>query len=325
MYRAILLAVLASFCTASSSLCQRLGAGGSETTGFDLALVFRLARRPLWLLGIASMILGFAFQVTALRFGPLALVQPILALELLFVFGYLAILGSHRVRLRDWLAASAMAAGLGLFLLSASPSGGRPHAPGTLWWLAGLTSAGVVLVAVTMAVGLGARPAIPASHRAGVLGIATGIAWGFVAAVIKEFSSHLGGGISATLGNWSVYVLIGAGAASILLASHALTAGPLAASQPGFTIVDPLAASLLGMVLFGERMQSGGLDLAGEAAGLALLIAGVLMLSHSHLIDDGSVPQPSEGDDDLLDMVANHQSGVPQGQEPSLTAFAVSP
>ena len=40
------------------------------------------------------MILGFGFQLTALRFGALALVQPILALELLFVFGYMAVVGS---------------------------------------------------------------------------------------------------------------------------------------------------------------------------------------------------------------------------------------
>jgi hypothetical protein len=55
--------------------------------GVDIWLIFRLARRPIWLAGMASMILGFAFQLAALHFGALALVQPILALELLFVFG----------------------------------------------------------------------------------------------------------------------------------------------------------------------------------------------------------------------------------------------
>ena len=34
-------------------------------------------------------------------------------------------------------------------------------------------------------------------------------------------------------------------AVTMLLASHALAAGPLAASQPGFTILDPLAATFL--------------------------------------------------------------------------------
>jgi hypothetical protein len=81
-----------------------------------------------------------------------------------------------------------------------------------------------------------------------------------------------------------VYVLVGAGAISLLLASHALAAGPLAASQPGFTILDPLSASLLGLFLFGEHFQTGIDDLALEALALALLVAGVSALSHSHLI-----------------------------------------
>src|SRR5215471_21847240 len=146
MDKAILFAVAASLCTATSSVCQRLGASSaSQGAKLDLLLVFRLARQPIWLTGIASMILGFVFQLAALRFGPLALVQPILALELLFVFGYMAVLGSRAVKRRDWLAATAMSVGLGLFLFAASPSGGRRHAPAALWVLAGLVTLGVVL------------------------------------------------------------------------------------------------------------------------------------------------------------------------------------
>jgi drug/metabolite transporter (DMT)-like permease len=282
--KAILLAVAASFCTATSSVCQRLGARRNESAHFDAWLVFRLARHPVWLLGVASMILGFGFQLTALRFGPLALVQPILALELIFVFGYMSVLGSRRVKRRDWLAAAAMSAGLGVFLLAGRPSGGRLHAPGHLWWLAGLASAGVVLLALGAAFGFRHHPAAKPSRRAAVLGAATGMAWGFVAAVIKELSSHLDAGAGAVFTNWSPYVLVAVGAATMLLASQALATGPLAASQPGFTIVDPLAATLLGIFLFGEQMRSGLADLAGEALGLALLLAGVVALSHSHLI-----------------------------------------
>ena len=126
----------------------------------------------------------------------MALVQPILALELLFVFGYLAVAGSRRVKVRrrDWLAAVAMSAGIGLFLRVASPSGGRLHAPGSSWWLAGLVTLAVVLLALAVAFGPGNRPGASRPRRAAVLGAATGISWGFVAAVIKELSSHLGGG-----------------------------------------------------------------------------------------------------------------------------------
>jgi drug/metabolite transporter (DMT)-like permease len=294
METAILLAVAASLCTATASVCQRLGARSSEPASFEVGLLFRLARRPIWLLGVASMIVGFIFQLTALHFGALALVQPILALELLFVFGYLAVAGRRRVKVRrrDWLGAAAMSAGIGIFLWLASPSGGRLHAPGPLWLMAGLVTFGVVLAALAVAFGLGDRPGASRSRRTAVLGAATGISWGFVAAVIKELSSHLGDGVGAVFSTWSPYVLVAVGAATMLLASHALAAGPLAASQPGFTILDPLSASLLGVFLFGEHIRTGVVDLAGEALALAIIVAGAWTISHSCLIlgEDGYAP-----------------------------------
>ena len=72
MELAILLSLAASLCTATSSVCQRLGAqhleaqhleaqhleaqhldhnGSAQVPGFDAWLVFRLARQPTWLLG----------------------------------------------------------------------------------------------------------------------------------------------------------------------------------------------------------------------------------------------------------------------------------
>jgi hypothetical protein len=291
METAILLAVAASLCTATSSVCQRMGAKSSQTSGFDAGLVFRLAHRPVWLLGIASMILGFVLQLTALRFGALALVQPILAAELVFVFGYLAVAGSGRVKGRDWLAAAVMSAGIGVFLRVASPSGGRLHAPGSSWLVAGLATVGVVLLALAVAFGLGRRPGASGARRAAVLGAATGVSWGFMAAVIKELSSHLDGGVGAIFSSWSMYLLIAAGAATMLLASHALAAGPLAASQPGFTILDPLSASLLGVFLFGEHIRTGAADLAGEVLALTAVIVAAAILSHScHIAGENSHP-----------------------------------
>jgi drug/metabolite transporter (DMT)-like permease len=292
METAILLAVAASLCTATASVCQRAGARNTgPVAGFDSRLIGRLARQPAWLLGIAAMIGGFVFQLTALRFGELALVQPILAAELLFVFGYLAVAGSRRPRLRDWLAAAAMSAGIGVFLRLAAPSGGRLHAPGSSWLLVGLVTAGVVLAALAAAFGLRGRPGASRSRRAAVLGAATGISWGFMAAVIKELSSHLGDGIGAIVSAWSLYLLLVAGAATMLLAAHALASGPLAASQPGFTILDPLAASLLGVFLFGEHVRTNAAALAGEALALAVVIAGATALSRSCLLH-GENPRP---------------------------------
>ena len=295
MDEAILLAVAASLCTATASICQRKGAMSTETSGFDVWLVLPLARQPIWLLGIASMILGFGFQVTALRFGPLALIQPILAVELLIVFGYLAIAGARRVRVRrrDWLAAAAMSA-VGLFLGLASPSAGRQHAPapgcslawspsGSWSWPCGPRRAR------PEAAGWPGNLTIP-PHRAprrghrDLVGIRRGDHQGVQLA--------LGDGVGAIFTTWSLYALIVVGAATMVLASHALAAGPLAASQPGFTVLDPLSATLLGEFLFAEHLKTQPVDLVLEALALAVVVGGASILSHSCLIQ-GADGNPS--------------------------------
>src|SRR5256885_9488603 len=90
MDKAILLAVAASVCTATASLCQRKGAKDNETAGFDARLLVRLARQPAWLLGIAAMIGGVIFHITPPRHRRPSHVQPLLAARPPFVFRYLA-------------------------------------------------------------------------------------------------------------------------------------------------------------------------------------------------------------------------------------------
>ncbi len=284
----VALALTASVFTALASVAQHRAAApapGQNALGFRL--VHHLLHRPIWFLGIASMILGFAFQVAALRVGSLSLVQPIIATELLIVFAIIALRNRHGVHSRDWLAALGMAVALGSFLALARPAGGHDHAPGSMWVLAGAITFAVAAVLALMAYVPGTRGAQPSSSRkAALLGIAAATGFGFVAAVIKELSSHFSQGPAAVFSNWSPYVLLLSGAASMFLASHAFQAGSLAASQPGLTIVDPLVASLLGVMLFGERLVLEPLILAGEVVALAVLVGSVVLLSRSPLIRD---------------------------------------
>lgn len=297
----ILLALVASLFTATASVAQRvaLAPAPGEIT-FSWRLLIYLLRRPVWFFGILCMIGGFLFQVAALHFGDLALVQPVIATELLFVFGYLALRGrrNHKVRARDWAAAASMAVGLGGFLFLAHPSGGSEvEATAWHWILAGVSSFALagLFAAVALAVsGRGRRP--HPARKAALLSISAGIAWGFVAAVIKELSVHIGQGPYAVLTNWSPYVLLVSGAAAMFLVSNAFQAGPLAASQPGLTLVDPLVASLLGVTIFGERIRTSTGDLAGEAACVLVLVVGVVLLSRSPLIQTSEQGARAGGD-----------------------------
>jgi len=183
-----------------------------------------------------------------------------------------------------------MSAWIGVFLRLAAPSGGRLHAPGSSWLLAGAGHRR----RRGRGAGRGIRPGRPfrrvPGRRAAVLGAATGITWGSWPRVIKELSSHLGGGPGAIVSAWSLYVLLVAGTVTVLLALHALAAGPQAASQPGFIILDPLAASLLGVFLFGEHIHTGAAVLAGEALALAVVIADAAALSRSSVIAGQNAP-----------------------------------
>jgi len=283
---AILLALVASLFTATSSVAQRVAAAPAPgEISFSWRLVLFLVRRPVWFFGILCMIAGFLFQLAALQGGELSLVQPVIATELLFVFAYLALRNRDRVHARDWVAGLAMAAGLGAFLLLADPSGGSSaHATGWLWLISGAATFGAaaVMAAASSVPWRGRAPS--AARKAALLSVAGGIAWGFVAAVIKELSSHIDQGAYAVFTNWSPYVLILTGAAAMFLVTNAFQAGPLAASQPGLTIADPLVASLLGITVFGEHLRTGPLHLTGEAVAVVVLAAGIILLSRSPLI-----------------------------------------
>jgi hypothetical protein len=164
-----------------------------------------------------------------------------------------------------------------------------------MWVFAGLST----MVLAGALAGLAYLPGrdghpLHAGRKAALLGIAAAVGFGFVAAVIKELSTHLSQGPVGVFTNWSPYVLLIAGAASMFLASNAFQAGSLAASQPGLTVVDPLVASVLGVVLFGERLNLAPSALTGEVLALAVLVASVIMLSRSPLVQEKSQPSLQE-------------------------------
>ncbi|MGA3146657.1 MAG: DMT family transporter [Acidimicrobiales bacterium] len=284
----VVLAITASGFTALASVAQhRAVAPAPGELSFSWRLIGFVFHRPVWFLGIASMIVGFGFQIEALRVGSLSLVQPIIAIELVIVFGIMALSERGRVRPRDWLSALGVVVGLGTFLGLARPAGGHNHASSSMWAFAGLSTfavAGLLAASAYLPGRDGTRPST--GRKASLLGIAAATGFGFVAAVIKELSTHLSQGPAGVFANWSPYVLIAAGAAAMFLASNAFQAGSLAASQPGLTIVDPLVASVLGVVLFGERLNVGPAALTGELLAFAVLAASVIVLSRSPLVQD---------------------------------------
>jgi hypothetical protein len=273
----VVLAACAACCNAFSSVLQRkANRAEAEDVPFGPRMLLDVLQRPAWLGGFVAMIASFLLQATALGYGSLALVEPVLAVELpltLVLAGWLL----HRpVNRRDGWTAAAMAAGLALFLAALDPTGGSAAGVKTTAALlaTGVTAAGVAALAAGAHFG-------PARFKAALFGAASGAAFGLTASLMKlavETLRHHG--VAAMFAGWHVYAMAVAGVVALLLLQAALHAGTLVEAQPGITLLDPLVSVLWGIVVLGERTRA-GLVLILAGLGAAVLAAAVFALVRS--------------------------------------------
>jgi hypothetical protein len=117
-------------------------------------------------------------------------------------------------------------------------------------------------------------------RRAALFGAATAIVWSVDAAFVKQTVDVLAhSGLLGLLAHWPLYAMIATGVLGTVLLQSAYAVGPLAASQATMLIVDPLASIVLGIEIFHENLNTGPAYVLGAVAALAVLGAGVVMLS----------------------------------------------
>ncbi len=105
MTLAVTAALVAAFSFAlATTLHQRAAKRQSPRHTLDPRLLGRLLRTRLWQLGWAPDVAGTLAQALALRYGPLAVVQPVLASGLFMAVGMEAAWSRRSVRRRDLVA-----------------------------------------------------------------------------------------------------------------------------------------------------------------------------------------------------------------------------
>lgn len=244
-----------------------------------------LIRQPLWLASIGGTLGAFALQVVALRFGPLALVEPILVCGLIF-----AVLISAYLRRRfDPLMIAgvvASAAGIAGFLAIARPSSGAS----SVGFLA------VLPLAAGLAAGVAGCLAVARHHpglRPVAIALACGICYGVGAFLVKLVVSDVGGGLPGVLTDWPIYALAVVGPLGFLLNENAFQQGALIAPVMAvITATDPLISIGLGYVWLNERPASGAAAVAGEVVALVIMVIGIVITAHRapHLTGQGGAP-----------------------------------
>ncbi|GLY73658.1 DMT family transporter [Actinoallomurus iriomotensis] len=271
---AVALAVLAAASNALASVLQRRAARTAPAgQAFRLGLIAYLIHRPAWLGGIAALIGGFAFQAGALLFGGLALVQPILVVELPITMMFIGCVFRVRLDRRSWLAVGVLTGGLVMLLLGAMPSEGHQVPSRMLWAVATLVTLGLVALLLTVA-----RLATGAG-RAAILGVAAGLGFSFTAALMKQAVREVERP-STLFTTWTVYAMVLAGLVSLFLLQNAFQSGPLVAVQPALTVADPVASIGYGVGLFGETIRLGAWSVL-ELFAVGLIVYGSTLLSQS--------------------------------------------
>jgi drug/metabolite transporter (DMT)-like permease len=275
MLAAIVFATLSALSNAGSAVLQRLAFVNRTSEARSVwRTAIDLARQPAWLLGALLLVGTFGFQALALYFGPLAVVQPVLVLELTFTLGLRAFLMHDDIASRTWSAAVMICLGLAAFLLVASPDEGT-HVPNAGQWILAVSTRGLTVLALLLL----SRHGSPA-RRAAFFGAATAVVWSVDAAFVKQTVDVLArSGVLGLLTHWPLYAMIATGVLGTILLQGAYAVGPLAASQATLLIVDPLASIALGIELFHEQLRTGPGYVFGAVVSLAVLGAGVVMLS----------------------------------------------
>lgn len=266
------LAIVAAFLFALAAVLQQRGAVTQGGGGMSVGFFLNLLRSPAWLLGSTALLAGYAVQGAALGKGRLVIIQPLLVTTIVFALP-LGILLTHQVvTRRDWAAAAGVVAALATFIVVGDPAAGIDD--GADWkWAVG-TVVVVVLAAVVMVTGRGARPA----RRAAALGTVAGMLFGMSASlakpVVEEWDDS---GFTVVVEDWRTWALVIMGVVAFLIQQGALATGQLAPAVATTSLANPVVASILGVVILEERL-AGGLLRKSVAVG-ALVVAALCAIA----------------------------------------------
>jgi drug/metabolite transporter (DMT)-like permease len=287
------IAALAAGCTfaVGAVLQQSAAREASLENSLSIRLLWDLAHRPRWLLGLASDAGSFALQALALAHGPIALVQPLLVTGVLFAIPLAVQLRGLRLGAQEWIGTAAVGGGLALFLVSASPAAGEPKTSFARWVLILIAVGGMMIAAVIVG------QTLHGPYRASMFALSAGTAFSLLAALTKTSTWLLGQGASAFFTAWQPYAMLGVAIGGAIVQQSAFQAAPLPTSLPVMDSVEPTVAVLIGVFGFGESLGTSILALTGEAAGILALVAGIVLLDRSpvvHALQEGTPSARSE-------------------------------
>jgi drug/metabolite transporter (DMT)-like permease len=287
----VALALAAAFFFALGLVLQEKAASDQPPGSVGAGFLTRLARQPVWLLGLCMQGVGFVAQAIALGVGRMVVVQPLLVASIVFALPLSRAIEKRRVQRAEVIGAALVTGGLGALLVFSKPSAGDDDASLLSWALIGGGAVGVAVLLFALARGRSS------TVRAGLLGSAGGILFGLAAALTKATVSLLDEGVGAVLWDWHVYALVIISVVAFWLEQAALQTGALAPAVATTMAFDPLSSLLFGIVLFEEALHESVAGYTISLLSLAVALVGLGFLARAKGAESqpGSAATPAPG------------------------------
>ncbi|GAA5153937.1 hypothetical protein GCM10025768_24370 [Microbacterium pseudoresistens] len=250
--------------------------GADAGKGLSMSQLKRLLTRPSWLVGTLMLGLAIVCQLAALSVAPLIVVQPLGAIALVLTTLLNARVSGHAPTRRSIVSICACVGGIFLFVMVAALFATEPEI--TERQLFTILAILLVVIILLLACWLILR------HRMRALFYVTGagILYGFVATLAKVVIEKVQAGDFTWVTLVCVIALVAAAIAGAYFVQTAYGSGPPDLVIAGLTVVDPMVAVLIGLLVLGEATAAPVWALIAFAV-LGLVAAwGVVTLARYH-------------------------------------------
>ena len=288
----ITLAVIAAVLLAIGTQFQHRGvavvgqrSGGGGKTGLSLGQLRSLLARPSWVIGTVLLGLAIVLQLSSLTFAPLIVVQPLGAVALVVT----AIVNSRvsgipldRITIRSILIC---VLGVGAFVTIASFVAKTNPITATQLATVLIILAVVLAVFIALFIVMRKRPPRPIFYV-----IAAGVLFGFIVTIAKVVIDRVKTIMVGQFGFDSADILtllclVGLGAAALLgtyFVQTAHSSNPPDLVVAGLTVIDPLVAVSIGIIVLGEAAGAPLWAIVAFAIAAAVAVYGVVSLARHH-------------------------------------------
>jgi drug/metabolite transporter (DMT)-like permease len=238
--------------------------------------LFSLLAKPKWLSGTAFMAIGIGLQLAALSLAPLIVVQPVGAIALVITSLLNAKVTKTRLNRGTIFAVALCTLGIASFVAMASGVANETVLNDDRLREVLSVLAAILVIFTVLFFTLGRQA------KALTYVIGAGVLYGFVATLAKVVIQRIYQSQFEWLTTLCLIALIGAVLLGSWFVQNAYSSGPPDLVIAGLTVIDPLVAVSIGIVILGEATSASLPVIIGFSLSAIVAVIGVFLLSKVH-------------------------------------------